>query len=189
MSAETTKAEGLKQRLKKELLEYLAISAYLCAYFSALLNYKRVVLADVGIHYEQYGYAIVEALVLGKVILIGEALKIGRGYQSRPLIVSALYKSLMVGGFVLSFLVVEHVFRVMVKGESIVHAIEGTFDRPAALVAHVIFVIRSLVPFFLLREAGRHMGEERLLKLLWHRPGSPNAVSGGPIQQQTGTHG
>ncbi len=90
---------------------------------------------------------------------------------------------------VLSFLVVEHVFRVMVKGASIAHAIEGAFDRPMALVAHVIFVILSLVPFFLLREAGRHLGEERLLKLLWHRPGSPNAVGGGPIQQQTGTHG
>jgi len=56
-------------------VEYVAISLYLSMFFGALLNYRRVALAEVDIRYTHCGYAIIEALVLAKVILIGEVLR------------------------------------------------------------------------------------------------------------------
>jgi len=44
-------------------------------------------LAEYQIAYLHYGVSVVEALVLAKVILIGEALRLGRGLEDKPLIV------------------------------------------------------------------------------------------------------
>jgi hypothetical protein len=40
-----------------------------------------------------FGFAIVNALVIGKVILVGEMMHLGRGYEMRPLWQSVLLKS------------------------------------------------------------------------------------------------
>jgi len=164
------KRQGLRQRAKEELLEYVAISLYVCVFLGALLNYRRVVLAQVGISYAHYGYAFVEALILAKLILIGEAMHIGKSFERLPLAISAAYKSLVFGVFVLIFQVAELAVHNLVKGESMIPELTGLLMRPSATLAHVLVVIMAFVPFFLLREAGRQLGEERLFGLLFRRP-------------------
>jgi len=173
MATESTKRASLKERAEHEFVEYLAIAFYLWVFFGALLSYRRIVLAEVGLAYAHYGFALVEALVLSKVILIGDALHIGRRLEAQPLIVSAAYKSVLFGAFVLAFMVLEHTLHAVVKSEGIGQELAEAFGRPTVIVARVLLVILSFIPFFLFREAGRLLGEEGFLDLLLKRRSGP----------------
>jgi hypothetical protein len=186
VTSESTKAAGLKQRAKNELLEYLGISFYICVFLGALLNYRRVVLAEVGITYTHYGYAVVQALILGKIVLIGDALHLGEGRGDRPLIVSALYRSLIFGVYVLVFHLLERVVHALIKGESLTLGLAEELAHPAIIAAHVSLVILAFIPFFMLREAGRQLGEERFQKLLFRRQGKPTSADAARVQREGG---
>ncbi|HVP69175.1 MAG TPA: hypothetical protein VMT17_18135 [Anaeromyxobacteraceae bacterium] len=172
------KSAGAADKAKEELREYLAISLYLCVFLAALLNYRRVVLAEVGITYAHWGYAAIEALILGKVILLGEAMRFGKRLEHRPLIVSAAYKSLVFGCFVLAFLVLEHAVHALLTHESLAPAVERVFAQPSAAIAHVLLVIVAFIPYFMVREAGRLLGEKSLLALMLMRPGEMGSARG-----------
>ena len=60
----------------------LLITAYLAAFFVAFLTYRRLISREFGVSIFHYGYALFEALVIAKVILIGKALGLGKA-QSR----------------------------------------------------------------------------------------------------------
>ena len=64
-------------------------------FFGAFANYRRLLLAHYGISYEDYGIAVIKALVLAKVVLVAETLRLGRGYEEKPLIVPTLYKTFL----------------------------------------------------------------------------------------------
>ena len=184
--SETTKAAGLKQRAKIEFLEYLGISFYIGVFLGALVNYRRVVLAEVGISYTHYGYAVVQALILGKVVLIGDALHLGKSRGDKPLIVSALYRSLVFGVYVLAFGVLERVVHALIKGESLAPEFAKVLAHPASVGAHVSLVILAFIPFFMLREAGRQLGEESFLKLLFRRGGEPTSADAARVPREGG---
>jgi hypothetical protein len=50
----------------------------------------------------------VQALVLGKVIMIGRVFRFGRGLEDKPLIYPTLYKTVVFAVFVAVFKIVEH---------------------------------------------------------------------------------
>jgi hypothetical protein len=58
----------LAQRARHELVEYLAISAYLFVCFGSLLFYKSAILRNDGIEFTAFSLALVKALILGKFI-------------------------------------------------------------------------------------------------------------------------
>ena len=95
------------QRVRHEVRELLLIAAYLAAFFVSLTTYRKLVLAEYHIGYFEYGWALMEAIILAKVILIGELLHLGDLFHDRPLIVSTLWKSLAFGLLVAAFVVVE----------------------------------------------------------------------------------
>jgi len=179
MTTNSPRAARVRQKARKELVEYFAIALYLCMLFGALLNYRRVALAEAGIPYAHYGYAIIEGLVLAKVILIGEVLRLGKRFESRPLIPSAVYRSFVFGVFVLIFVLLERGVHALMEGKSVTTEAADLLARPSVTVAEVLLVIFAFTPFFLLREAGRHLGEEGSLRLLFRRPGAVSAVSAG----------
>jgi len=67
--------ESLKHRLRDELRKYLIVSAYLYICFGALQLYKAALLQDAGVHYLPLGVAVVKALIVGKFLLIGDAIR------------------------------------------------------------------------------------------------------------------
>src|ERR1700730_2509774 len=70
-----TQYATLAQRARRELVEYLSVSAYLFVCFSALLFYKSAILRSEGIEFTVFGLALVKALILGKFILVLQAIK------------------------------------------------------------------------------------------------------------------
>src|SRR5271170_2392884 len=84
----------LAQRARHELVEYLAISAYLFVCFGSLLFYKSAILRNDGIEFAAFSLALVKALILGKFILVLHAVRIGEsGDKSGILLVNILKSS------------------------------------------------------------------------------------------------
>jgi hypothetical protein len=55
--------------------------------------------------------ALIEGLVLGKVIMIGKVVRLARGLESKPLIYPALYRTLGFTVFVDVFKIIEYELR------------------------------------------------------------------------------
>ena len=170
MASERTKSASLKQRAAREMEEYLIVALFLFGLLGALTDYRRLLMSEVGLSYLHYGYAAIEALVLAKIILIGEVLHLGERFRDKPLIVVALYKSLVFGFLALVAHALEHVIHALVKGESPVAALSRLAAQPGEIAAYALVLLVAFVPFFSLQEAGRLLGEERFLNVLLKRP-------------------
>ena len=108
-AAQATEVGGkksLKERAVSELEKYAVISVYLWILF-ALFSLHRQLLQGRGISVWQQGFAIVNALVFGKVILIGETLELGKGKASHALAWVVLQKSLIFATLLVAFQVLE----------------------------------------------------------------------------------
>ena len=70
--------KNLKARALEETKEYLLITLYLWLLFALFAEYKRLLLQENGINLWNQTYAIVNAMIFGKVVLLGEVLKIGK---------------------------------------------------------------------------------------------------------------
>src|SRR5215469_1544214 len=99
-------SSSLKEKAKEEFRVFWAIAIYLALMFSAFFTYRRLTLSESGITYLHYGIGIIEALILAKVILVGQALRLGRRFEDEPLIVSVLVKTLYFAIFVAVFSVI-----------------------------------------------------------------------------------
>lgn len=83
---------GLRQKILNGLKTYWVNVLYITLFFSIFTNYRRLMLAHYQITYKDYGISVVKALVLAKVIMVAEHLRLGRGFENKPLIVPTLYK-------------------------------------------------------------------------------------------------
>jgi fumarate reductase subunit C len=78
---------GLKQRLFDQVIQFLAIAFYLWVMFGVFALHESVVSAKDHIEYHFYGFALVNALILGKVMLVAEDLHFADWFKDRPLII------------------------------------------------------------------------------------------------------
>src|SRR5580658_1628542 len=122
MNEVKTKSPTLKQKAIHEGQEFLGISLYLAFFFCAVVTYSTVLLGKFHVSYFNYGSALINALVIAKVILIGEYAHLGKRHESRPLALSAFYKAFLFTLLVLAFHVVEEVIKQLVHGDAIASA-------------------------------------------------------------------
>ncbi len=90
------------------ILVYWIYVAYFTLVFAAFTQFRRLILADVGITYANYGVALIEALIFAKVIMVGDALRLGRGLDDKPLIIPTLVKTVVFTLFASTFTLIEH---------------------------------------------------------------------------------
>ena len=110
------KKKSLKEKIFHELVEYWINVIYLTLVFAAFTEYRRFLLAAHDITYTNYGFAVIEALIFAKVIMIGAVFRLGRGLEQKPLIYSTLYKTVVFTLFLGIFTVIENVVKGLWKG-------------------------------------------------------------------------
>jgi hypothetical protein len=165
MSAENAGGASLKQKAVHELEDFAAIFLYLALFFCAVVTYGTVLLGKFEISYYAYGSALINALVIAKVILIGEYAHLGRKQEARPLFLSALWKAFLFTLLVLCFHVVEDVIKQLVRGGTIAGAFrEMHLDTFAA---RSLLVFSVFLPLFSFRELRRVLGEDSFLALFF----------------------
>ena len=99
------------------MVEYWINVCYLTLVFAAFTQYRRFLLAAHDITYTNYWVAVIEALILAKVIMIGDVLRLGRGLEQKPLIYPTLYKTVVFTLFVGVFTLVEHAIKGLWTGK------------------------------------------------------------------------
>ena len=82
----------LQQKAYHEFKEYLFVTIYLWTFFGMFVLYKATILGE-GVDVLAHGVALINALVLGKFMLIAKAFNPGRGAEGAPLIYPVLLKS------------------------------------------------------------------------------------------------
>ena len=160
---------GFRERFVHELEQYLLVTAFLFFFFGSFTVYRRLVLAEYQIGYLDYGWALIKALVLGKVILIGELLHVGERFHERPLLVSTLWKTLAFGLLILAFAVLERVVGAAIHHRPIAEEFQLA-GHWYELLARTNLQVVALIPLFAFRELGRVLGEGKLKELFLAGP-------------------
>jgi hypothetical protein len=163
MSPENPQHTGLKQKAAREFKEIVIVFIYLAFFFCALATYSTLLLEKYEISYFNYGAALINALIITKIILIGEALHFGTKHEAKPLIYSVLYKAFMYCLLVFAFHVVEEVIKRLIHGEGLVGALHNV--RLDELLARSLVIFCTFMPFFAFREVGRVIGPEKFRNL------------------------
>jgi hypothetical protein len=171
MSPDATQHEaGLRERFVHEMEQYLLVTIFLFFFFGSFTTYRRLVLAEYEIGYLDYGWALIKALVLGKVILIGELLHVGERFRDRPLLLSTFWKTVSFGLLILAFGVLERVLGALIHHRPIAEEFQLTGHQGYELLARTNLQIVALIPLFAFRELGRVLGEGKLLALFLRGP-------------------
>lgn len=162
---------SLKQRAFEELKVYWVITLYLWLFLGCFTVYRRLVLAETGVTYVHYGVALIEAMVIAKVMLIGRIFGFSRRFEDQPLIVPVLYKSVFFALLVVGFAVVEHLVEGWIHERGLLDglqqiAAEGAYEIGARMLTLTV----AFVPFFAFSELGRVLGMGKLAGLFFARP-------------------
>ena len=168
MSDATNAKAGWKQKVVAEFIEYWVVVAYLFWFFAVFTWYRRVALAEYHISYGAYSFALVKALVLAKLILIGDALRLGRRLDHKPLIVPALWKAAVFSLWVAVFSVLEHTIEGLLRHQGFAGGFEELMSTGKyELLARCLVMFSVFVPFFACKELERVLGAGQLLALFF----------------------
>lgn len=177
MNDESNKKASLKQKAKHEFEEFAAIFLYLAFFFSAVATYSLLLLNQFHVSYYNYATALINALVIAKVILIGEYARLGKKRESKPLFVSALNKAFLFGLLVFGFHIIEEAVRRLFHGSNMATASRGM--RIDEMLARSVIIFCTFVPLFAFRELRRVMGEEEFRNLFFKTGAAPKSASSG----------
>jgi len=165
-----TSNRTLKQKAYHEMKEFLVIAAYLWVVFVVLELHKSVVLGRRLTDVVSLGFAVINALALGKVILIAKDLHFAELHKDTPLIYPTLLRSAAFSILLACFKILEDAGVGLYHGRSFTQSIAdiggGTWRGILSLTA-IVFVV--LIPFFAFSELGELLGEGKLEQVFLRR--------------------
>ena len=160
----------LKERASKEFKRFIVIFLYLWIVFGLLSLHTSLVLSQRHLDYQEHAFAIVNAFVFAKVLLIGEHLHLGTRFGGKPLIYPILHKCFVFTVLLISFHIIESVVVGAWRGDTIRNSIPPMLGwNPKGLLAVGVMCFVLLLPFFGFREIARVMGRKEMRALLFDR--------------------
>ena len=185
MNEMQTAQAGWKKKVVHELIEYWINFGYLAFFLVAFTWYRRLVLAEYRVQDTDYWYPLIEAAVLAKVIMIGDLLRLGRRMENKPLMLSALFRTVMFSLWVAIFNVLEETVRGLLHGKGLASGVEEIASRGwDELLSRCVVIFVAFIPFFSFKELERVIGPEKLRALFWRR-GTATLVAGNQERNTT----
>ncbi len=160
----------LKTRALLMTKKVLVVTIYLWVLFALFALYKRALLKENGINYWDQGYALMNALIFGKVLLIGDFLKLGENLRKYALIWVVLGRSLLFAGLIMALHAAEEMIHAWIKGLPIagsILAIGGGTLLGVYAYAAILFVM--LIPLAAFRELSFVLGRDVIWMLMTSR--------------------
>jgi hypothetical protein len=157
------KLSRLKGKALEEFKLYWVVFAFLALMFSAFFGYRRLILREFGISYSHWGVALIQAAIIAKVILIGQAMKVGKRIEEHPLIISVFVKAFLYSLLVVVFNILERVIEGLIHRDdlqAIGHRI--VMNGPEEIFANALMIFVAFIPFFAVWEIGRVVGFDKL---------------------------
>lgn len=169
--APPSRLQKVKHVLAEEFRSFLVSFFYLYVLLGVFTLHQQIALREHDISFAPHGWALVNALVLSKVMIVAEKLKLGSRIVPHPLIYPIVIEALILAILFIAMHVLEHVVVGLLAGESAAASIPliggGGFFGLAA-VALSMFV--ALIPFCGFRQVARAIGPERMFHLLFRPP-------------------
>ena len=180
MTKRNKEKKGWKDKFFLEMIAYWINVSYLTILFGVFTSYRRLILANYDISYSNWGISFIKALVLAKVIMVGELFHFSRSLENKPLILPTLFRSVMFTFLVALFALVESAIRGFLHGKGLAGALdhllsEGTHEFFAKCL--VVFV--AFIPFFAFKELGRVLGKGKIWGLFFRKGPVAEADVGG----------
>ena len=157
-----------KAKAIHEFKAFWIIAIYLFMFLGLFTIYRRLVVAQVGSAYLHYGIALIQALVIAKIVLVGQMFSFTRKHDDKALVWPILYKTLLFALMVIVFGVIER----LVEGWIHHEGLKGGIDKILGLgldefAARMLLLVFSFIPFFVFAELGRVLGMDRLVGLFF----------------------
>jgi len=173
----------LEKKAIHEFKELLGVSLYLFIFFGMFIVYKGIVLRQHQIDFAAHGVALINALVLGKFLLIAKAFHPGKEADNKPLVYPTLLKSAIFAPVLMVCKILEDAAVGHFHGESFVGSLAdlggGSWNAVLVLTGMLFVVLLPLIAF---GELDRVVGEGRVRRLFFR----PRDLSK-PFDQQTGS--
>jgi hypothetical protein len=167
----TNKTEPkIRQKIRRETQLFFLYTLFFSLCFFAFTSFRRLVLGEYGINYAHYGFSVIEALILAKVILIGQSLGLGKRFEGKPLIFSTLYKTVIFSFFVLILSVLEHVIFGLFSGRDMAQVYQEIITMGIReILARTLIMFFTFGVFFAFIETSEVLGEHKLFNLFFKR--------------------
>jgi hypothetical protein len=157
--------------LVHEMFEYFFNFAFLALFLVAFAWYRRLILASYHIRDLGYWMPVVEAAVLAKIIMIGDALRIGHRLRNKPLAIVTLYRTIAFSLLVVIFTLLEHVVGALLHGKAAADGIAEIREKGLdEILAGCVLILAAFIPFFAMKEIERAFGAEKVRGLFFRRP-------------------
>lgn len=159
-----------KQKLFHEFTEYLVNFIYMAIIFSAIVLYRRLILAQHGIVVEDYFIGVVKAFIIAKVVMIGAFLGISRKFEHKALFIPILYKAFLFTIMVMLFDIVEEFIRALIRNQDIMISINELQNHVSVVwLSASLLIFFIFIPFFAVKELIRILGKDSVKAILLKR--------------------
>jgi hypothetical protein len=164
--AQTHRIQNLKEKASTEFRKFLIIFLYLWIVFATLSIHESIIRAKHSLDYAEHGFAIINALVLAKVILLGDYFQLGTRFKDKPLVYPVLHKCLVFSALLMGFHLAERMIVGIAGGKSVSESFAGIGGGTlTSTLSMSVLAFVMLIPFFAFREVGRMIGEQKLVSL------------------------
>lgn len=162
---------NLKHRVAHEAVRFGVMFVYLWVVFGLFVLFERIIRGQIGLGYQSQGFAFINALVLAKVMVVAEDLRLDRGMRAHPIGLAALAEAALFALVFIAFHVLERIVVGVMHSATLVASVPsfgGGGFAGLVTVATIMFVV--LIPYFAFRDLGRALGAGELRRLLFSRP-------------------
>lgn len=154
----------------RELRDWAVLSGYLALFFSAFALFRNVGEEEAGVRAMRHGWALVEALVVGKFVLLGRAVGVGERPSRGPLVLAVLRQTGSYALLVLVLSVAEDVLAGAVRGTPPRAVLAAMLSRGASeLLARTLVLVLALLPLLAFTELGKALGPGKLKQVFLGR--------------------
>ena len=160
----------LKEKAVHEARSFVVIFVYLFILFAFFTIHEAIILEQHHIDYRYAGFALVNALMLAKVMLVAEDFRLGQRFDDRPLIYPVLFKSVLFAILFICIRVVEDVIIGVWDGKTLLESLPGIGGGGIKGVVSVAIIESfALIPFFAFADISRVLGPDALHSLIFKR--------------------
>ncbi|GEM_PF-6385889 len=161
-----------KSELIDEFRAVLSVTLFFLICFSFFAILKKAFLAQYEIEYRGFVSAFVGALVLGKVVVILDHIKLTNKYKHLPNIFSVLFRSLIYLIGYIAFSYVEHIVIGLFSGNRIIESISNNTHHLMSHEGLATLIVLSITfiffnAFWVIRT---HIGPKQLFALYFKEP-------------------
>ncbi len=155
------------ERLREELRKYAIISAYLFVCFGVVLLYRDSILEAQGGSPLAWSLALVKALVMGKFILIGDALSVGSRADAHPMLHRIAWKTVTMLLLLIVFKVLEEIIIGWFHDQTVAQVLNEYLELSwIQQVAPELLMLLILIPLISVTEVYRTIGQDRFREIM-----------------------